>query len=92
LWDCSQSEIIWINDNPDRSAPEPPKPDKIYFGVFTCKGGSENHCRRPFSWSICASGFNVALVDLDPEKNLQKLIGDGRYLPKPQSVGESISL
>jgi chromosome partitioning protein len=89
----SQSEIIWINDNPDRSAPEPPKPDKIYFGVFTCKGGvGKTTVAAHLAGAFALQGFNVALVDLDPEKNLQKLIGDGVYLPKPQSVGESIEV
>jgi chromosome partitioning protein len=87
------NEIIWINDNPDRSAPEPPKPDKIYFGVFTCKGGvGKTTVAAHLAGAFALQGFNVALVDLDPEKNLQKLIGDGVYLPKPQSVGESIEV
>ena len=87
------NEIIWINDDPDRSAPEPPKPDKIYFGVFTCKGGvGKTTVAAHLAGAFALQGFNVALVDLDPEKNLQKLIGDGVYLPKPQSVGESIEV
>jgi cellulose biosynthesis protein BcsQ len=89
----TQNEIIWINDNPDRSAPKPPKPDKIYFGVFTCKGGvGKTTVAAHLAGAFALQGFNVALVDLDPEKNLQKLIGDGVYLPKPQSVGESIEV
>lgn len=87
------NEIIWINDNPDRSAPEPPKSDKIYFGVFTCKGGvGKTTVAAHLAGAFALQGFNVALVDLDPEKNLQKLIGDGVYLPKPKSVGESIEV
>ena len=90
---AAQNEIIWINDNPDMSPPEPPKPDKIYFGVFTCKGGvGKTTVAAHLAGAFALQGFNVALVDLDPEKNLQKLIGDGVYLPKPQSVGESIEV
>lgn len=87
------NEIIWINDDPELSAPKPPKPDKIYFGVFTCKGGvGKTTVAAHLAGAFALQGFNVALVDLDPEKNLQKLIGDGVYLPKPQSVGESIEV
>ncbi len=90
---ATQSDIIWINDNPDLPPPEPPKPDKIYFGVFTCKGGvGKTTVAAHLAGAFALEGFNVALVDLDPEKNLQKLVGDGVYLPKPQSVGESIEV
>ena len=90
---AAQNEIIWINDSPDAPPPEPPKPDKIYFGVFTCKGGvGKTTVAAHLAGAFVLQGFNVALVDLDPEKNLQKLIGDGVYLPKPQSVGESIEV
>ena len=90
---AAQNEIIWINDNPDTPPPAPPKPDKIYFGVFTCKGGvGKTTVAAHLAGAFALQGFNVALVDLDPEKNLQKLIGDGVYLPKPLSVGESIEV
>jgi cellulose biosynthesis protein BcsQ len=90
---AAQNEIIWINDNPDVPPPELPKPDKIYFGVFTCKGGvGKTTVAAHLAGAFVLEGFNVALVDLDPEKNLQKLVGDGIYLPKPQSVGESIEV
>jgi len=90
---AAQNEIIWINDNPDLPPPEPPKPDKIYFGVFTCKGGvGKTTVAAHLAGAFALQGFNVAIVDLDPEKNLQKLIGDGIYLPKPQAVGESIEV
>jgi cellulose biosynthesis protein BcsQ len=90
---AAQNEIIWINDNPNVTPPEPPKPDKIYFGVFTCKGGvGKTTIAAHLAGAFALQGFNVALVDLDPEKNLQKLMGDGIYLPKPNSVGESIEV
>lgn len=90
---AAQNEIIWINDNPDVPPPEPPKPDKIYFGIFTCKGGvGKTTIAAHLAGAFALEGFNVALVDLDPEKNLQKLLGDGVYIPKPHSVGESIEV
>jgi cellulose biosynthesis protein BcsQ len=90
---AAKNEIIWINDNPDVPPPAPPKPDKIYFGVFTCKGGvGKTTIAAHLAGAFALEGFNVAIVDLDPEKNLQKLVGDGIYLPKPQSVGQSIEV
>jgi len=87
------NEIIWINDQPALAIPQPPKPDKIYFGVFTCKGGvGKTTIAAHLAGAFALAGFNVALVDLDPEKNLQKLLGDGVYLPKPNNVGESIEV
>lgn len=87
------NEIIWINDQPALPIPQPPKPDKIYFGVFTCKGGvGKTTIAAHLAGAFALAGFNVALVDLDPEKNLQKLLGDGVYLPKPNNVGESIEV
>ncbi len=90
---AAKNEIIWLNDDQDVSPPEPPKPDKIYFGVFTCKGGvGKTTIAAHLAGAFALQGFNVALVDLDPEKNLQKLIGDGIYIPKPNSVGEGIEV
>ncbi|MCA1993279.1 MAG: AAA family ATPase [Coleofasciculus sp. S288] len=91
---AAKNEIIWLNDgDQDFPPPEPPKPDKIYFGVFTCKGGvGKTTVAAHLAGAFALQGFNVALVDLDPERNLHKLIGDGIYLPKPKSVGESIEV
>lgn len=90
---AAQNEIIWINNNPNVPPPEPPKPEKIYFGVFTCKGGvGKTTIAAHLAGAFALQGFNVAIVDLDPEKNLQKLMGDGIYLPKPNSIGESIEV
>ncbi len=90
---AAKNEIIWLNDDQDLAPPEPPKPEKIYFGVFTCKGGvGKTTIAAHLAGAFALQGFNVALVDLDPEKNLQKLMGDGVYIPKPNSVGESIEV
>jgi chromosome partitioning protein len=90
---AAQNEIIWINNQLALPTPQPPKPDKIYFGVFTCKGGvGKTTIAAHLAGAFALAGYNVALVDLDPEKNLQKLIGDGVYLPKPNNVGESIEV
>ena len=35
---AGENKIIWVNGESDEPSPQPPK-EKIYFGVFTCKGG-----------------------------------------------------
>lgn len=73
--------------------PEPPKPGKIYFGVFTCKGGvGKTTVAAHLAGAFALQGFNVALVDLDPEENLQKLVGDGVYVPNPKGMGTTIEV
>lgn len=66
---------------------------KIYFGVFTCKGGvGKTTVAAHLAGAFALQGFNVALVDLDPEQNLQKLVGDGVFVPKSKGVGTTIQV
>ena len=59
--------------------PQPPKSDpnkaKLrYFGVFTCKGGvGKTTVSAHLAGAFALMGFDVILVDLDPDKNLRKL-------------------
>lgn len=90
---ATENKIDWI----DREDPSPAKPQesdkKIYFGVFTCKGGvGKTTVAAHLAGAFALQGFNVALVDLDPEQNLQKLVGDGVYIPNPRGVGTSIEV
>jgi cellulose biosynthesis protein BcsQ len=81
---------INIIDNPP---PPPPPPGKIYFGVFTCKGGvGKTTIAAHLAGAFALQGFNVALVDLDPEQNLQKLVGDGVFVPNPKGIGTTITV
>jgi hypothetical protein len=69
------------------------QPKKIYFGVFTCKGGvGKTTVAAHLSGAFALQGLNVALVDLDPEQNLQKLVGDGVFVPNPKGVGTIIQV
>lgn len=73
----------------------PPKGDrkKIYFGVFTCKGGvGKTTVSAHLAGAFALQGFNIALVDLDPEQNLQKLVGDGVFVPIPNGIGTTITV
>ncbi|MGL5921696.1 nucleotide-binding protein [Chroococcidiopsis sp.] len=65
----------------------------IYFGVFTCKGGvGKTTVSAHLAGAFALQGFNVALVDLDPEQNLQKLVGDGVFVPNPKGIGTNIQV
>ncbi|MEQ8755299.1 MAG: AAA family ATPase [Coleofasciculus sp. G1-WW12-02] len=85
----ADNQILWVNED-ELPPPEPPKPGKIYVGVFTCKGGvGKTTVAAHLAGAFALEGFNVALVDLDPEQNLQKLLGDGVDVPRPRGVGAS---
>ncbi|MBO3458086.1 AAA family ATPase [Aetokthonos hydrillicola Thurmond2011] len=81
-------------DNEDKSDQEPKIPsEKVYFGIFTCKGGvGKTTIAGHLAGAFALQGFNVALVDLDPEQNLQKLVGDGIFVPNPKGVGTTIEV
>lgn len=54
--------------------PAPPTAKVRYFGVFTCKGGvGKTTVSAHLAGAFALMGFNVVLLDLDPDKNLRKL-------------------
>jgi len=70
-----------------------PPPTGKYFGVFTCKGGvGKTTVSAHLAGAFALQGFNVALVDLDPEQNLHKLVGDGVFVPNPKGIGTTITV
>jgi chromosome partitioning protein len=61
-------------DTIDDPVPPPSKPKLRYFGVFTCKGGvGKTTVAAHLAGAFALMGFDVILVDLDPDKNLRKL-------------------
>jgi chromosome partitioning protein len=66
-------------------------PKKKYIGVFTCKGGTgKTTVAAHLAGAFALVGHNVALVDLDPDENLRKLLQDpqdsssaGLYIERP---------
>ncbi len=73
----SSGILKWDYGGIGSPSPPPPPPIKAklrYFGIFTCKGGvGKTTVAAAPGRRICAMGFDVVLVDLDPDKNLRKL-------------------
>lgn len=66
----------------------------IYVGVFTCKGGvGKTTISAHLAGAFALNGYDVALVDLDRQQNLRKLLGEGLYLPGTKGkLGSVISV
>lgn len=83
--DNGQSEL---NDDQDTLNDQ-----KIYIGVFTCKGGvGKTTVAAHLAGALLLQNYDVALIDLDPEQNLHRLMGDGVFLPNPGKIGNSINV
>jgi chromosome partitioning protein len=82
IWDCEKFD----------NAPEREK--TTYIGVFTCKGGvGKTTISAHLAGAFGLNGYDVALLDLDRQQNLKKLLGEGVYLPATKgSVGSVISV
>ena len=62
-----------------------------YIGVFTCKGGvGKTTIAAHLAGAFALNGYDVGLIDLDPQQNLRKLLGDGVYLPATKGETGSI--
>ena len=87
----ADSKIHWEgrSEEPDASHDSQPAPvRKIYFGVFTCKGGvGKTTIAAHLAGAFALQEFDVALIDLDPEQNLHKLVGDGVYVRNLKGAG-----
>lgn len=71
-----QDEVEAVDD--DRSV--------VYIGVFTCKGGvGKTTVAAHLAGAFALQGYDVALIDMDPQHNLTTLIGDSLYVPAPKN-------
>ena len=86
-----EHELIFVCEDFD-SADERKK--TTYIGVFTCKGGvGKTTVSAHLAGAFALNGYDVALIDLDPQQNLRKLLGEGVYLPATKGkVGSVISV
>ncbi|MBK7709334.1 MAG: AAA family ATPase [Acidobacteria bacterium] len=70
IFDCERIDSAEERDRP------------IYIGVFTCKGGvGKTTISAHLAGAFAMNGYDVALIDLDHQQNLRKILGDGVYLP-----------
>jgi chromosome partitioning protein len=67
---------------------------KTYVGVFTCKGGvGKTTVSAHLAGAFALTGYDVALLDLDPQKNLNTLLPEGVFLKATKSrPGNTISV
>ncbi|QSJ18114.1 AAA family ATPase [Nostoc sp. UHCC 0702] len=74
--------------------PPPPPAEPKYIGVFTCKGGvGKTTISAHLAGAFALSGYDVALIDLDPQKNLTTLLDEGLKLPGTKNrPGNTISV
>lgn len=70
------------------------KEREIYVGVFTCKGGvGKTTISAHLAGAFALNGYDVALVDLDRQQNLRKLLGETLYIPATNGAnGSTISV
>jgi chromosome partitioning protein len=84
-WDYAPGMEVQTSPPPP---PEAPKAKLRYFGVFTCKGGvGKTTVAAHLAGAFALQGFDVILLDLDPEKNLRKL-----FLQDPQDEDGDASM
>lgn len=76
-------KIIGSEDTDSEETDTPlPQKEPVYLGVFTCKGGvGKTTVSAHLAGALALSGYDVALIDLDPQKNLTTLLDEGLMLP-----------
>ncbi len=85
-WDFAVGVKSPAGISPPPPPPPPPRAKLRYFGVFTCKGGvGKTTVAAHLAGAFALMGFDVILVDLDPDKNLRKL-----FLQDPQDEDASL--
>ena len=83
-------KVIWDDDK----LPEQSETTRkvTYIGVFTCKGGvGKTTVSAHLAGAFAMNDYeDVALIDLDPQSNLKKLLGDSIFLPKTKEGAGSV--
>lgn len=86
-----EGRLFWNAEEVDIAAE---REKTTYFGVFTCKGGvGKTTVAAHLAGAFALNGYDVALLDLDRQQNLRKLLGEGVYLPNTKGkIGSVISV
>ena len=70
VYDKEKNTMVWSPVNKDMS--------RKYIGVWTCKGGTgKTTVAAHLAGAFALSGYDALLLDLDPQKNLSKMLGKG---------------
>lgn len=87
-----EGRLIWNAEQFD--LPDENEKKITYVGVFTCKGGvGKTTISAHLAGAFALNGYEVALVDLDRQQNLHKLLGNRVYLPSTkEKPGGKISV
>jgi chromosome partitioning protein len=96
----TDGNLIWIEVDKEgnlKSIPievQPVTKKLTYFGVFTCKGGvGKTTVSAHLAGAFALSGYDVALIDLDPQQNLTTLLGEGVKLShKKNTPGNTVTV
>ena len=85
------NQLIW---EPETIDYQEERGKTIYVGIFTCKGGvGKTTISAHLAGAFALNGYDVALVDLDRQQNMRKLLGEGLYLPATKGkLGSVISV
>ena len=84
-------KLYWNAEDIDR---QEERHKTTYIGVFTCKGGvGKTTISAHLAGAFALNGYDVALIDLDKQQNMRKLLGEGVYLPATKgNLGSVISV
>jgi len=95
-----KGKLLWLpnsevrDDESNEVKLDKTKDGKTYIGVFTCKGGvGKTTVSAHLAGAFALTGYDVALIDLDPQKNLNNLLPEGIYLkPTKDKPGNTINV
>lgn len=81
LAEIQNGKLKFLTSEPAQPSPTSQE-EPVYLGVFTCKGGvGKTTVSAHLAGAMALSGYDVGLIDLDPQKNLTTLLDEGLMVP-----------